>query len=135
MAEVQRKNSRNWRAVETVAVKDEARWAGRISFGGFRFFRGFFRGGFRTLLVNVFRGGIMHAEIVLRGFVSLARGADEPFDGQGGILFHAAARLITQPQIALGVRQFLLGGGLDTISRPRQNPAGPPGRFHKRRPD
>ena len=49
----------------------------------------------------------MQTQIVLRGFVALARGADEPLHGFLRILLDAAAGLVAQAEIALGGRQFL----------------------------
>src|SRR5215469_8110862 len=58
-----------------------------------------------------FQGGVVQSQIMLRGLVTLAGGADEPFHGFLLIFFHAAAGLITETEVALGRGQFLLGGG------------------------
>src|ERR1019366_3149408 len=58
-----------------------------------------------------FQRGVMQTQIVLRGFVALPRGLDDPLHRLLLVLFHAAAGLVTQAKIALGGRAFLFGGG------------------------
>src|ERR1017187_8230005 len=58
-----------------------------------------------------FQRGVMQTQIVLRGFVALPRGLDEPLHRLLLVLFHAAAGLVKQAKIALGGRAFLFGGG------------------------
>ena len=57
-----------------------------------------------------FERRVVDAEVVLRGFVALARGAAEPFHRLAHVLFDAAAGLVAQAEVALRRSDFLLGG-------------------------
>src|ERR1041384_6206319 len=58
-----------------------------------------------------FMRGVVDAEIVLRSLVALSGGADEPAERLALAFGHAAARLVTEAEVALRGRDLLLGGG------------------------
>jgi hypothetical protein len=89
-------------------------------FGGFASFAGFQR-------------RVVQAEIVLRGFVALPRGADEPLHRLLRILFHAASGLVAQAEIALRIGAHSCSAAARYHLTASGNPAARPGRFRKKR--
>ncbi len=80
-------------------------FGGRLGFGALGSLR-------RTLRCGRFGGfetGVVNSEVVLSGFVSEPSSADEPLHRLANVLFDAPARFITEPQVALRGRAFLLG--------------------------
>ena len=77
---------------------------------------GFF-GGFGGLRFLDFHLGVVETEIVLRGFVALTRGPDEPLHRLPPVLLHAAPGLVAKSEIALRGRAFLFGGGAIPFDR------------------